>query len=512
MTMHARCCVAQLDASLLSPNPPCVSVGQAKAALKGEDTSAEWSGLVGGELIHLFLIADGHGGVEAAAHCANTVLDNVRRGACEDPRSASWRAACAAAFLRAHAEVRALPDCRAGCTLSVCCLNVSRSEITCCNVGDSAVYMMAHSFSGEQERTAEPTSLTSSGSYTASELSTLDISEEPPPPPSPPLPTTQPSLPPPPLPPPQHEAHGSNSSKHGGSLYNGFFFARAFNRETSNDQCISIAEPEELSEDHRLERCLAEQQRIRSLGGMIARAIGPSGLPDGPLRVWPGGLAVARVVGDADCGVFASAEPAIRSLPIPPGGASLLLCSDGVWDCCTPAKVAQVVRRGLQRRPHSVQPKLLAQQIVAKAVHSRGGVVCDDTTCIVVHITPPDLQGHESASSSNSSVPIMSRARSFMGSFFLRTRLRSLSSSAKVSPSGHRASTRAAADDAPSTPPTTSGTARAPFSQPPTMRFSPSTSSRWRPPSTLAVPMHSLDSPGGGTVEDYTEVEPFVLE
>ena len=47
----------------MDAKPPCVSVGQAKASLKGEDFSAAWSGLVGGELMHLFLIADGHGGV-----------------------------------------------------------------------------------------------------------------------------------------------------------------------------------------------------------------------------------------------------------------------------------------------------------------------------------------------------------------------------------------------------------------------------------------------------------------
>ena len=67
-----------------------------------------------------------------------------------------------------------------------------------------------------------------------------------------------------------------------------------------------------------------------------------SGEPGGPLRAWPGGLAVCRTIGDADCAAACSAVPALRTFTLDLSqslGAALVLASDGVWDSLTHEKV-----------------------------------------------------------------------------------------------------------------------------------------------------------------------------
>ena len=47
----------------------------------------------------------------------------------------------------------------------------------------------------------------------------------------------------------------------------------------------------------------AEQERVVQAGGKLGRAMGSTEAqgPIGPLRAYPGGLAVTRGVGDSDC-------------------------------------------------------------------------------------------------------------------------------------------------------------------------------------------------------------------
>ena len=49
------------------------------------------------------------------------------------------------------------------------------------------------------------------------------------------------------------------------------------------------------------------------------------------MRAWPGGLAIARSIGDVDCGDFVSPQPDVRTVPAPASG-FVILGSDGVWD------------------------------------------------------------------------------------------------------------------------------------------------------------------------------------
>lgn len=55
----------------------------------------------------------------------------------------------------------------------------------------------------------------------------------------------------------------------------------------------------QVSGNHRLDDCKAEQQRIKAQGFEISSS-NVEGRPCGPLRVWPGGLAMGRSLGDFD--------------------------------------------------------------------------------------------------------------------------------------------------------------------------------------------------------------------
>lgn len=52
-----------------------------------------------------------------------------------------------------------------------------------------------------------------------------------------------------------------------------------------------------VSANHRIDDSMAERERIKSAGGCVAQAsVNDVGI--GPLRVWPGGLAMGRTIGD----------------------------------------------------------------------------------------------------------------------------------------------------------------------------------------------------------------------
>lgn len=64
----------------------------------------------------------------------------------------------------------------------------------------------------------------------------------------------------------------------------------------------------------------------------------------GPLRVWPGGLAMSRSIGDAECGARVSADPEVVRVTLPALGSRLLMGSDGLWDAVLPKTAAHHVR------------------------------------------------------------------------------------------------------------------------------------------------------------------------
>jgi len=96
--------------------------------------------------------------------------------------------------------------------------------------------------------------------------------------------------------------------------------------------------PVRLTPEHRLDTSAAERRRIEERGGEVRATAFEDGKPVGPLRVWPGGLAVSRSIGDRDGkkgGV--SSEPEVSQVLVPDSqpGFRIVLASDGLWDAVT---------------------------------------------------------------------------------------------------------------------------------------------------------------------------------
>ena len=82
----------------------------------------------------------------------------------------------------------------------------------------------------------------------------------------------------------------------------------------AGDSSAILVEPagvQVLTEEHRLSDSAEERARVQGLGLKLGRAVAATGQAGGPLRAWPGGLAVCRTIGDADCPA-ASPVPAVR--------------------------------------------------------------------------------------------------------------------------------------------------------------------------------------------------------
>ena len=103
-----------------------------------------------------------------------------------------------------------------------------------------------------------------------------------------------------------------------------------------------------LSNEHRLDTSESERKRIEEAGGDVRPTEyedGPNGerVGVGPLRVWPGGLAVSRSIGDRDGkrgGVTSEPEVSMVVVPDRFHGARLVLASDGLWDAATPKQAS----------------------------------------------------------------------------------------------------------------------------------------------------------------------------
>lgn len=175
-----------------------------------------------------------------------------------------------------------------------------------------------------------------------------------------------------------------------------------------------------LSVDHRLQHNVEEQDRVRKAGGQLAFAKHPTeGHPTGPVRMWPGGLAVSRSLGDADCGDMVTCEPALSRHAVPTEGAAVVACSDGVWDALGEQEVAAIVRqaadptrslRGLRnKKKNGVVPmpaKLAAEAVTRAALRERG--LLDDITCMVALMGLAD-PGTTADAPAAASVPLVSR-------------------------------------------------------------------------------------------------------
>ena len=160
----------------------------------------------------------------------------------------------------------------------------------------------------------------------------------------------------------------------------------------------------QLTYDFRLEDSAEERARIVAAGAVLrrlaesgrgpceaheVRCIVAGSVPSvshhfpqagyGPLRVWPGGLALSRAIGDRDVGDCIVAHPFVKQLRIPETAAvRIIIASDGVWDACDNVAVAKPVRCS--------DVEAASREIVAQALRVRG--LRDDTTVICLDLCP----------------------------------------------------------------------------------------------------------------------------
>lgn len=136
-----------------------------------------------------------------------------------------------------------------------------------------------------------------------------------------------------------------------------------------------------LTAEHRLSNSPEEQARVVACGARLAKARSDDGyFGVGPIRAWPGGLAVCRTVGDADC-AYVDPTPVVCTLAFErPGGAKVIACSDGVWDALSEERVAKHVRA-------AATPADAAAKVVRAAIRARG--LRDDTTSVVAWAGEP---------------------------------------------------------------------------------------------------------------------------
>ena len=141
----------------------------------------------------------------------------------------------------------------------------------------------------------------------------------------------------------------------------------------------------ELGQTHRLEDSPLEQERVKQTGAQIGRAVGSNGQPGGPLRAYPGGLAVVRCIGDSDCAQFVTPEPAFSTCPAPPQGGAVIACSDGIWDHLKAEDAAVCILAGQFEGGAAAAAHLLVEAAISKSPHR---AATDDTSAAILIFGP----------------------------------------------------------------------------------------------------------------------------
>lgn len=150
------------------------------------------------------------------------------------------------------------------------------------------------------------------------------------------------------------------------------------------------ADPCRLSASHAFYESPHERERV-SHSFILAPARDDGGRPRGPLRAWPGGLAMGRSLGDSDC-PFALTTPFVGVTTINEPS-FVVLGSDGLWDALSMKHITRHVR---QQRS--------TERLVRRAWTMRQ---MDDISAIIVAIniqTPPRRRLLGLFSESNSSI------------------------------------------------------------------------------------------------------------
>lgn len=149
------------------------------------------------------------------------------------------------------------------------------------------------------------------------------------------------------------------------------------------------AEALQVTADHRIGPDKEEYQRLKAAGVHLAQVdpfsdgpAVPGGVGVGAVRVWPGGLAMSRAIGDADCGVHILPHPHMTQVAVR-GRCRLIIASDGIWDSMSSVRfLVGNLRRG--------DVKEAAHRCVRMGLTTPVGNLRDDCSVMVVDIIPPE--------------------------------------------------------------------------------------------------------------------------
>eukprot|EP01025_Chloroclados_australasicus_P048899 TRINITY_DN5548_c0_g2_i1.p1 TRINITY_DN5548_c0_g2~~TRINITY_DN5548_c0_g2_i1.p1 ORF type:complete len:440 (+),score=53.67 TRINITY_DN5548_c0_g2_i1:420-1739(+) len=144
----------------------------------------------------------------------------------------------------------------------------------------------------------------------------------------------------------------------------------------------------ELTEDHRIQENAEERQRLIDGGANIGRGR-INNRPAGILRIWPGGLALSRSIGDDLSKPHVVSDPLLTQLIIPENEKiKLVAASDGLWDELQSQEVAYYAS---YKKLYS-----LPQKLIKKAVQYNDGELMDDTSVLAISLKCLSLQRHSS--------------------------------------------------------------------------------------------------------------------
>ena len=123
-----------------------------------------------------------------------------------------------------------------------------------------------------------------------------------------------------------------------------------------------------------------EARRLVDAGARLAR-MRQGGQEVGPMRSYPGGLAVSRAIGDLNARAVIC-KPECTRMPVPASGGRVVLASDGLWNALGDGEVATIA--------HEAESSRSAAHALLRAVFQRRGAH-DDITLVVVDVPPPPL-------------------------------------------------------------------------------------------------------------------------
>ena len=364
-----------------------------RLATRNERASIDAASAAG---LGVFCVFDGHNGAEAAAMLEEIFPDILRNalrrqaGADAPSRSASFdtaegdwglrqrlvRAALGAAFVQADKDTRVLKKGGATATVLVVDEVPAGWLVTVANVGDSHAFLYTPKEAAAPVISREPLGFDASapaGPARAASVRSLDSGSS--------MAALGGDS-------RRSSGSGGSSRSRSGQSKSGVFGS---SRRSQSVHC--------LTQEHRAETSASEVARIEGSGtGATIRRHKIGIMEVGPLRVWPGGLALTRTIGDHDVGPAVIAEPDFsHAFVSAETGGRVVMASDGYWDVVKRAKLSRDVKEAA--------PDVAARKLVEVALgeytmklsrrgrepgreYTPGLIVEDDTSILVLDFMP----------------------------------------------------------------------------------------------------------------------------